>query len=95
MKLMSDAIKAMRARLHLLEKSAEGQSNKDLLLLIDEARREWLIAKEYFDSVSDPNLIEHAVYVYHAAEKRYMYLLNQARSQGLSSVVPLAKKDRK
>ena len=93
--VISDVINAMGARLHLTDRAVEDKSDRDMLLLIDQARREWLLAKEYFDNVSDPNLIEHAVYIYHAAEKRYMYLLNQARSRGLSSSIPLPKKDRR
>lgn len=91
--IISDVIGTMRARLRL-PISLEEKSNRELLVLIDDARREWQAAREYFDSISDADLIEHAVYMYHATEKRYMYLLNQARSRGLSSSVPLPKNDR-
>jgi hypothetical protein len=57
----------------------------ELLALVEEARREWEDARGYFNSVSDPDLIDHAVYVNQAAEKRFMYLLKQARSQGIQS----------
>lgn len=90
--VITDAIKAMGARLHLPERVTQDKSEREMLLLIDEARREWLAAKENFDNVSDPSLIEHAVYIYHATEKRYMYLLNEARNRGLSSNIPLSKK---
>jgi len=93
--VISDVINAMVARLHPPQRVVEEKIDRDVLLLIDQARCEWLAAKEYFDNVSDPHLIEHAVYIYHAAEKRYMCLLNQARSRGLSSSVPLPKKDRR
>jgi len=63
----------------------ESKSNADMLALIGDAHREWLAAKEYFDHVSDPDLIDHAVYVNQAAEKRYTYLLKQARSQGINA----------
>ena len=80
---------------HQSARSVEEKSNQDLLVLINQARGEWIAAREYFDNVSDPTLIDYAVCIYHAAEKRYMYLLNEARSQGLSSSGPLFKKGRR
>jgi len=75
-------------RLKLTEEIIENSGEHEMLSLIDEAQREWVAAKNYFDNVSDPDLIDHAVYVSQAAEKRYMYLLKQARSQGLISRFP-------
>jgi hypothetical protein len=65
------------------------QEDQGILSLIEDARREWLQARAYFDSVLEPDLVEHAVYVSKAAETRYMYLLKQAREQGLKSQYPL------
>ncbi|MBS3939004.1 MAG: YaaL family protein [Peptococcaceae bacterium] len=65
--------------------SDDEKSTADMLALIDNAHKEWLAAQQYFDHVSELDLIDHAVYVSQAAEKRYMYLLKQARSQGLNS----------
>lgn len=47
--------------------------------VIEEARREWLRAGSYFENVTDPDLIDHAIYSVRAAEKKYMYLLKRAR----------------
>jgi len=91
--IISNVISTMGARLRM-PIALEDKSDRELILLIDDARREWLAAREYFDNISESDLIEHAVYMYHATEKRYMYLLNQARSRGLSSSVPLPKNDR-
>lgn len=46
---------------------------------IREALREWQAATAYFESVTDPALVDYAVYDMEAAEKRYMYLLQSAR----------------
>ncbi len=46
---------------------------------IAEAKYEWEFAQSYFDSVSDPELVEYAIYNQTAAQKKYEYLLKQAR----------------
>lgn len=56
----------------------------DLLQTVEAARQDWLMAQMYYDNVSDPDLVDHAVYQMQAAEKKYNYLLKQARTQGLT-----------
>jgi len=92
-KRIINAIKSMGSRLRPAGQTDERKSNSDNLLMIEEARREWLAAREYFDNVSDPNLVEHAIYAYLAAEKRYMFLLSEARCKGLNAPSPTLKKD--
>ena len=46
---------------------------------IAEAKYEWEFAQSYFDSVSEPELVEYAIYNQMAAQKKYEYLLKQAR----------------
>lgn len=50
---------------------------------IEMAQREWKYARLYFDSVTDPDLIDHAIYNLEATEKKYTYLLKQAREIGI------------
>ncbi len=38
-----------------------------------------MATKIYFENVSDPDLVDHAIHSMDAAQKRYMYLLRQAR----------------
>lgn len=52
--------------------------------VVEQARQEWADAQRYYNSVSDKDLIDHAVYMMQAAEKKYMYLLKQARQQGIT-----------
>ncbi len=54
-----------------------------LAVVVEEARREWLDAQYYYNTVSDQDLIDHAVYLMQAAEKKYIYLLKQARNAGI------------
>lgn len=49
--------------------------------VIDEARKAWLQARHYFNNVTDPELIDHAIYEIVAAERKYMYLLRLAREE--------------
>jgi len=53
-----------------------------LPFVVEEARREWLDAQYYYNTVTDQDLIDHAVYLMQAAEKKYIYLLKQARNAG-------------
>jgi len=52
---------------------------------IAHAREEWLAARNYFNSVSDPDLVDHAIYLLGAAERKYMYLLKRAKHEGVDS----------
>jgi hypothetical protein len=51
--------------------------------LVERARLDWLEARAYFDNVTDPDLVDYAIFCIEAAEKKYMYLLKLAREQGL------------
>ncbi len=60
------------------------QPNPDLLQNLEMACREWKYAKLYFNCVNDPDLIDHAVFYMGATEKKYTYLLKQAREEGIN-----------
>ncbi len=53
--------------------------------IIEQARLEWLDAQRYYNTVSDEDLVDHAVYMMQAAEKKYIYLLKQAREKGITN----------
>ena len=44
-----------------------------------QAKHEWEFAQSYFDSVSEPDLVEFAIFNQKAAEQKYEYLLKQAK----------------
>lgn len=50
-------------------------------LSVEHARQEWLGARAFFETVSDPDLVDQAIYLLEAAERRYMYLLRKARQE--------------
>jgi len=47
------------------------------------AHEEWKNAEKYFENVTDPDLIDHAIYRIEAARTRYTYLLKLAREMGI------------
>lgn len=49
--------------------------------MVQQARREWLNARAFFESVSEPDLVDQAIYMIEAAERKYMYLLRKARQE--------------
>jgi len=52
---------------------------------IREAYREWITAQKYFQWVSDPDLVDYAIFTEEAARRKYIYLLNQAKNQGINA----------
>lgn len=66
------------------DEEVSGRSPEDLLSDVEQARRQWINARAYFDHVTDPDLVDMAIYSIEAAEKHYMYLLKVARTQGVS-----------
>ncbi|HWR44271.1 YaaL family protein [Sporomusa sp.] len=51
--------------------------------VVDQARRDWLYAQSYYNSVTDSDLIDYAIYLSKACERRYIYLLRKARQEGV------------
>ncbi|HOA92074.1 MAG: DUF2508 family protein [Bacillota bacterium] len=49
---------------------------------IKDALTEWSTAKNFFDQVTEPDLVDYAVLRLEAAEKRVAFLLKKAREEG-------------
>lgn len=54
----------------------------DVVAAIDRAKQDWESAQAYFDNVTDPDLIDHAIFAIEAAERKYIYLLKRAEELG-------------
>lgn len=54
-----------------------------LMKMLDDARRDWIMAKTYFNTVTEKDLIDHAIFTMDAAEQRYTYLLKKAKAERL------------
>ena len=85
----------MRARIgqllqHVVQRVAPAEDPELVRVVIDdleeirEAHRQLEAAKAYFESVSEPGLVDHAIAVLTAAERRFAYLIGRARAHGLA-----------
>ncbi|MDN5346551.1 MAG: hypothetical protein PWP65_115 [Clostridia bacterium] len=52
---------------------------EDVVQALEQAKQEWLAARNFFSEVTDPDLIDVAIYRLEAAERRYMYLWKLVR----------------
>ncbi|MDW7675002.1 MAG: YaaL family protein [Bacillota bacterium] len=46
---------------------------------INKAKEEWEYAKMFFQEATEPDIIDYAIFQLDAAERKYMYLLEQAK----------------
>lgn len=79
---MSSAIaeKEKIVRKYVLGLKETGQMDVEAIRkALNAAKKEWSIAQEYFNLVSEPDLIDYAIFNEKACEKKYMYLLKQAK----------------
>ena len=56
---------------------------QQILEAVEQARRDWQASHAYFNNVTSPDLIDHAIYQIQAAERKYVYLLRRAHELGL------------
>lgn len=59
--------------------------NSELLQAVAQAHREWELAEKVFETVTDPDLVDYAIYQVQAAQKRYTYLLRRAKEEGIKT----------
>ena len=57
--------------------------------LAGEALAEWLTACNLFNEVTEPHLIDYLIFWMEAAEKKYIYLLNEAKQENVAGLVGL------
>ncbi len=58
--------------------------NEQILENIRVAHEDWKNAENYFQNVTDPDLVDHAIFRIEAARTRYTYLLRLAREMGIN-----------
>lgn len=59
----------------------EIEINAEFLEEVKRARKMWQDALSYYESVSDPDLVDFAIYDIEACRKRYVYLIKRAKEQ--------------
>jgi len=65
-----------------LKRSKEKAEPASVEEAVAKARAEWHAARLYFENVTDPELVDHAIYAIVAAERKFMYLLRHAEEFG-------------
>ena len=60
-----------------------GTQGPGLLEAVEQAHREWEAAQAFFEMATDPDLVDYAIFRVQAAQKRFSYLLRQARETGI------------
>ncbi len=65
------------------------EEDDNILQAVSYAHGEWVDAQNYFNNVSEPELVDYAIYKMEAAKKKYIYLLKQARLRGIEGVQTL------
>lgn len=59
------------------------QEDQELIRCVQLAMEEWNQAEKFFESVSEPDLIDYAIFRIEACKKRYQYLLKKAKEKGV------------
>ena len=75
-----DFLQLVRQKLY-----AEQPQQMPLVRMVQDAKEDWIYAKRYFNMVDDVDLIDYAVYRIAATERKYMYLLKDAKQEGATA----------
>lgn len=70
---------------YLAKNAKYTEEQKELIKAIEEAREEMERARLYFESVSEPKLVDHAIHLEDAAKTKFVYLLSQAKNSGIKT----------
>lgn len=80
MKKLDEVIKIIESlKTKLATKPKEDKNNA--LKMLREAHEEWENAEKYFESVTEPDLIDYAIFKMEAARRKYLFLLKQIKDE--------------
>jgi hypothetical protein len=72
-------------KVDLVEQRLE-QERRDFIEIVNKAKNEWIESQNYFENVSNPDLIDLAIYRMEASKIFYMYLIKEAKKKGISAL---------
>lgn len=58
--------------------------NYELISEVKKTMKELKDAEIYFQSVTDPDLVDHAIYKLESLRKKYIYLIKKAKKDGIN-----------
>ena len=64
-------------------KTKEKTEEENMLENLKKAHEEWKDKEVYFQSVTDPDLIDHAIYELEASRIKYIYLLKKVKERDI------------
>lgn len=64
---------------YLMNRVDYTKEQRQLIEAIEEARQEIQRARDYFDIVKEPKLIDYAIFMEEAAKAKYVFLLEEAK----------------
>lgn len=63
----------------------EKNDENELVSIIKKAHDDWKEAERLFQNVTEPDLVDHAIYRVEAARSRYIYLVKKAKEEGIKA----------
>lgn len=60
-------------------KKTEMTEEEKIIKSLEDAKAEWKSKEEYFQAVSEVDLVDHAIYELEASKIKYIYLLKQIK----------------
>ncbi|HHY78609.1 MAG TPA: YaaL family protein [Clostridiales bacterium] len=66
-------------------KNKRDNKHKEFFEALAKARQEWYDAQNYFENVTEEELIDHAIYKMEAARSKYMYMIKHAKQFGIKA----------
>ncbi|MEW6243844.1 MAG: DUF2508 family protein [Bacillota bacterium] len=70
-------------------KNKAPDKTEEYVAAVNQAWRQLQVAREYFNNVSDPELVDHAIYRMQAAQLHYIYLLKKAKEHQIRIPFPM------
>jgi hypothetical protein len=82
----SDALRSIFIRSRAENDAAAGKEHKEYMESMDAAKRDLENIETLFNSTSDPDLIEYAIYQQYAIKLKLSYLIKKAKENNIKSV---------
>lgn len=82
---LSGVINELYSKIQHIHQEPEKDENQEFIEIVKQARTEWENAEKTFHNVSEPDLIDYAIYNVEATKAKYMYLLKQAKELGIKT----------
>lgn len=64
-----------------IKKDKEVQEKEEMLKIIASAHKQWKEKESLFQTVTDPDLVDYAIYQMEASRLKYIYLLKKMRKE--------------